>query len=235
MNVLEHLYPADDGFPLTIRDSGQGHPVLILHGGSGPEGVDPLIDHLSGDHRVLAPIHPGWEDVPRPNWFSGIGDLADAYLDVLAEFAPQGAAVIGNSFGGWIASEMAIRDQAHTIDRLILIDAIGPEIPGHPIQVPRRPGQGEEPPSVAALRTYIDPTKGDESLLPRLSAVEIPTLVLWGEHDPVVGTEFGRIYASAFPHSQFTVLPGAGHVPTREKPAETFAAIDTFLTTGRAR
>ena len=42
--------------------------------------------------------------------------------------------------GGWVASELTIQDGGKHIGRLVLLDAIGPTIPGHQVQVPTGPG-----------------------------------------------------------------------------------------------
>jgi pimeloyl-ACP methyl ester carboxylesterase len=54
--------------------------------------------------------------------------------------------------------------------------------------------------------------------------------VLWGANDTVVGPDFGRAYAAAFPHVRFELIPGAGHLPIREEPEAVFALLDSFLT-----
>ncbi|WP_405110430.1 alpha/beta hydrolase [Micromonospora sp. NBC_01405] len=50
--------------------------MLVLHGASGPDSIDTLLDHLSVGHRVLAPTHPGWGDTQRPDELSSVTDLA---------------------------------------------------------------------------------------------------------------------------------------------------------------
>ena len=41
--------------------------------------------------------------------------------------------MIGSSLGGWIAAEMALRDTAGTVSRVVLLDAVGIEVPGEPV------------------------------------------------------------------------------------------------------
>jgi pimeloyl-ACP methyl ester carboxylesterase len=53
--------------------------------------------------------------------------------------------------------------------------------------------------------------------------------VIWGANDTVVTPDFGRAYAAAFPHAQFELIPGAGHLPIREEPEAVFTALDHFL------
>jgi pimeloyl-ACP methyl ester carboxylesterase len=69
----------------------------------------------------------------------------------------------------------------------------------------------------------------------RLGALTMPALVLWGEQDALVPAAVGQAQAAALPHAQFEVLPGCGHLPTLEKPAESAAMFAKFLKTAEAR
>jgi pimeloyl-ACP methyl ester carboxylesterase len=76
-----------------------------------------------------------------------VTDLADAYIDLLDAFGLIGMSVLGTSFGGWVASEMAVRGHRRRVSRLLLIDAIGPETPGHTLTVPGGPRPPQPAPS----------------------------------------------------------------------------------------
>ncbi|HJP75866.1 MAG TPA: alpha/beta hydrolase [Pseudonocardiaceae bacterium] len=211
-------------FPLTITEAGSGeHTVLVLHGGRGPDSVTGIVEHFAPTEHVLAPTHPGWADTPRPDWFTGVDSLAIAYLDLLADAGRRDVTVIGSSFGGWVAAEMAVRDRGGVLGRLVLLDGIGPDIPGHPIQLP--PGV----PSLPALAAYTGEHLGDPKLLRRLARVTIPAQLIWGEDDPIVPPTFGKAYAAAFADGRFHTIPGVGHLPAVEAPEATFALIDEFL------
>lgn len=211
---------------LTIRKWGTGTPLLLLHGGPGPASVTPLAEHFAARHHVVAPTHPGWDGTERPAGFDSVGHLADAYLDLLDE----PAIVVGTSFGGWVATELAARDDKH-VARLVLIDSIGPLIPGHTITAPVAGRRGPAPAAMVALAAYAGETMSDPTLLPRLTNITCPVLVVWGEDDAVVSPAYGRALADAFPTAEFALVPGAGHLPIREQPDATFAAIDRFLAT----
>ncbi|QKW25543.1 alpha/beta hydrolase [Streptomyces seoulensis] len=232
------------GLDLVLREAGTGGAVLVLHGGPGPDSVAPLIDHLSAAHRVLAPTHPGWDDTPRPDALDSVAALAALHLDLLELLDVRDVTVVGTSFGGWVAVESALGDRDGRIGRLVLMDAIGPQVPGHPITPPGGPppaagpvpaagapaprgGPSARPP--AALRAYAGPHLGDPGLLPRLSAVACPVQVIWGENDRVATPAYGRAYAAAFPDARFELIRGAGHLPLREEPSAVFAALDAFL------
>ncbi|GAA0525497.1 MULTISPECIES: alpha/beta fold hydrolase [Streptomyces] len=233
------------GLPLTVRDAGTGRPVLVLHGGGGPASVTDIVDHFAATSRVLAPTHPGWEDTPRPEWFSDVGDLVETYLDLLDDRDLRDVLVVGVSFGGWIAAEMTVRDRARRVGGLVIMGAFGPHVEGHELRFPTAPpgpppGQGSgapaprrgpSPAALQALTAYAGPTRSDPKLLHRLARVSVPALAVWGEQDTVVPPDFGRAYAAAIPGARFELVPGAGHIPTREAPEVTFAAIDAFSAT----
>ncbi|MFF4401678.1 alpha/beta fold hydrolase [Streptomyces sp. NPDC001480] len=225
-----------------MREAGTGSsPVLVLHGGPGPASINPLIDHLAPDHRMVAPTHPGWEGTMRPDDLDSVSALAASYLDLLGHLGLNDVTVIGTSFGGWVATQTVLDDREGRISRLVLMDAIGPAIPGRQITVPAGPpapaAAGQAPQgapsaqSMAALRAYAGPAMADPGMLPRLSTVTCPVLVIWGTDDTVVTPDFGRAYAAAFPHARFELIPGAGHLPIREQPETVFARLDAFLTT----
>jgi pimeloyl-ACP methyl ester carboxylesterase len=95
------LQPFTD-LQITLADTGAGErTTLVLHGGSGPRGVTPIIEHFSPHSRVLAPTHPGWDGTTRPDWFTGVGSLAVTYLDLLDDEDLTDVTVIASSFAGY--------------------------------------------------------------------------------------------------------------------------------------
>jgi pimeloyl-ACP methyl ester carboxylesterase len=44
-----------------------------------------------------------------------------------------------------------------------------------------------------------------------LSALRIPTLLLWGDADPISPVEAGRRLAAVLPQAELHVIPGGGH------------------------
>src|SRR5690349_7959101 len=111
--------------PLVIDDSGTGRPVLVLHGGGGPDTVKPVAAHLTADYRVLTPTLPGWNGAARPESMTTIGDYAQAFLDNLEQLGLSDVAAIGSSLGGWIAAEMAARDRTRRVAGAVIIDGAG--------------------------------------------------------------------------------------------------------------
>ncbi|WP_214317781.1 alpha/beta fold hydrolase [Nonomuraea sediminis] len=241
---------------LSLSEAGTGRPVLILHGGGGPATVAGLAAHLARTAHILTPTHPGWDGTHRPDWLTGIDDLALAYLHRLHDLRLRDVLVIGSSLGGWIAAEMSVRDTAGIITGLVLIDAVGVRVETEPItdffaldargvaeyawhdsaRYYRDPAamsadqlaiqQG----NMATMRVLAgEPYMHDPKLLRRLQRVDLPALLLWGESDRIVTPAYGAVYAAAFANGRLEVIPEAGHLPQLEQPEATFALIDAYL------
>lgn len=67
-----------------------------------------------------------------------------------------------------------------------------------------------------------------------LGAITAPTLVIVGDADWLTPTAASRTIAAAVPGAELAVLPGAGHFPYLEQPAEFCAIVRRFLTTNPA-
>jgi len=68
-----------------------------------------------------------------------------------------------------------------------------------------------------------------ERMTPRYAEIDVPTLLLWGRQDRVVPLWVGRRLAGVLPRSTLHVLERCGHMPAEERPAESLAALQTFL------
>ncbi|MBU4214252.1 MAG: alpha/beta hydrolase [Actinobacteria bacterium] len=238
--------------PITIDERGSGRPVLLLHGGAGPASVAGFADLLAGrvGARVITPVHPGFGGTPRPGALTTIAGLAELYAALLDALDLDDVTVIGNSIGGWIAAELALRHSAR-VGRVVLVDAVGIDVAGHPVvdffsltpaQIaehsyydPSRaviPDLATLPPAARqialgnreALGVY-GATMSDAGLASRLGSVDVPVLVLWGEADRIADPDYGRAYAAAIPGARFVLLERAGHVPQLETPESLLDAV----------
>ncbi|QPH54156.1 alpha/beta fold hydrolase [Pontivivens ytuae] len=62
-----------------------------------------------------------------------------------------------------------------------------------------------------------------------LKTLDIPALVLCGEHDVLCPLDRHELMDSLLPNSTLTVVAGAGHLPVLERPEETNAALTRWL------
>src|SRR5260370_4297999 len=72
-----------DGLTVRIDERGSGRPILVLHGGGGPQTVSGFAESLSTRAHVLVPTHPRFACEPRPGWLDSIHDLHFPYLPLL--------------------------------------------------------------------------------------------------------------------------------------------------------
>lgn len=110
------------------RGPAGGRPILLVHGANPVGPAAPFLDRLAEHGEIVAPSHPGFGGSPRPDDFDTIYDLVHLYLDVL-DALPAQVAMIGFSFGGWIAAEVAASGHPK-LDRLVLVDPVGIKLGG---------------------------------------------------------------------------------------------------------
>jgi pimeloyl-ACP methyl ester carboxylesterase/mannose-6-phosphate isomerase-like protein (cupin superfamily) len=242
---------------VSFSDAGNGQPFLLLHGGAGPSSVGQFADLVAASARVIVPAHPGFDGTPRPPQLADVRALASVYSQLIRDLNLTDVCVVGNSFGGWVAAEIAIAESAAPdgrVSSLVLVDAGGLQLDGAPVPDVSRltPQQIAElsyfspetyriDPSamtdeqratraanLAAMATYGGSAMADPMLLDRLPAIGIPALVVWGEADRMIPVEHGRAYAAAIPGARFALIQHAGHLPQLEAPAELWSAIAEF-------
>ena len=94
--------------------------------------------------RVLLPTHPGFGGTPKPERLNSVTDLARRYVEQLDQLDLTDVTVIGNSFGGWLAAEIALQHSPR-VSGAVIIDGIGIEVDGHPIDRCQRPVRRRAP------------------------------------------------------------------------------------------
>jgi len=62
-----------------------------------------------------------------------------------------------------------------------------------------------------------------------ISSISVPSLILWGEQDHWIPMDHALRFQRDIPDSRLVVLPGVGHVPMEEAPAESAEWIEVFL------
>jgi pimeloyl-ACP methyl ester carboxylesterase len=58
---------------------------------------------------------------------------------------------------------------------------------------------------------------------------ETPTLIVWGDADPIIPVEHARAAHTAIPGSQLEVFEGVGHYPHCEAPERFVAVLTEFI------
>lgn len=236
-----------DGFSVRYLDGGQGHPVLVLHGGGGLQ-HNPTHDLLAETNRVIAIEIPGFGDSPVNDRSSSLLDLAQTVLAVADALKLERFSLVGTSFGGalagWVATQAPDR-----VDKLVLISpaAIRPDGSASPLNAgpeelkallfghPERYELPVVPPEVAEKNASMFKLLGpgrDPELEKRLSTFSAPTLVVFGELDRLTPVELGRLYVELLPDAYLAIVYDAGHSLEIERPEATAEIVGDFLDRG---
>jgi pimeloyl-ACP methyl ester carboxylesterase len=85
---------------------------------------------------------------------------------------------------------------------------------------------------ISSMRAVLDPGGQRVSALDRLYLAEsLPSLIVWGEADPVIPVEHGRVAHEAMPGSRLELFAGVGHFPQLERPFEFARLLADFVAT----
>ena len=88
---------------------------------------------------------------------------------------------------------------------------------------------------IATMRAVLDAGGQRVSAQDRLYLAEsIPSLIVWGEADPIIPVRHGHAAHAAMPGSRLEVLAGVGHFPQGERPAEFARLLADFVATTEA-
>jgi pimeloyl-ACP methyl ester carboxylesterase len=246
------------GVDLEVLRRGSGHPLLLLHGFQHIDPRLPVVELLARDVELIAPSHPGFGGSPRPADFGTVYDLVHLYLEFLDTLPEGPLTLMGLSFGGWLAAEIAVK-AGRRIERLILVDALGIKVSGretpdildvfntHPQEVIRlswhapdtsapRYDDMEDDELITRARNWetlcrygFHPYLYNPQLKRWLGNIKARTLVLWGASDGVVKPAYGEAYARLIPGARFETIANAGHHPEIEQPAALAARVHAFL------
>jgi pimeloyl-ACP methyl ester carboxylesterase len=241
--------------PVDLLREGRGAPLLFLHGaGAGGRWLT-FQERLAARFEVLAPSHPGHGASPAAEWIEHVSDLAFHYLDLLDSLGLERVHVVGASFGGWIAAELATM-AAHRLRALTLIDPVGIKVEGwiYPflfgLDLPQlvatvfhnpMAALALAPPDMsidalailyrqntALARVAWNPYLYNPLLRRRLSRITTPTLLCWGAHDRVAPLVCAEAWRKEIPGAALRVFEGSGHVPHLEEPDAVAAAVIEF-------
>jgi pimeloyl-ACP methyl ester carboxylesterase len=243
---------------LAYHRSGQGAPLVLAHGFPLDRTFwNPLLPHLEAQFDCIVPDLRGFGDSPASASGYSLEDMAADLSDLLARLGLPAAFLAGHSMGGYLAMAFARRFGAQLLglgllgtqaaadpperkagryDTLAQVEREGlsailgmaEKLTADPRHAPalRQIIQRQNPAGVmGALRAMAE--RPDS--LSTLSALTIPVVIVHGIQDTLVSIERAREIKAALPSALLTELPGVGHSPPFEAPAETAAALKQLL------
>lgn len=152
------------------------------------------------------------------------------------------AHLVGHSMGGYVSVRLAA-SQPETVSRLVLVAPAG--VPagrsmlGHlvPLLLVARYATPAFVPVLVRDALRMGPKtlwRAASDLLAEdvredARKIQAPTLLVWGENDPLIPPAVGDLLRWDIPDSQLLLLRGAAHVPMFDQPADFDAALLAFL------
>ena len=262
------------GASVNYVEIGEGPPVLFIHGISGSwQNWLENLPHFGRERRAIALDLPGFGASPMPSWEIDMPAYGRLLHDFCEKLGIEGAALVGNSMGGFIAVEAVTTTPGH-FERLVLVSAAGIINTWNPqeravltawawkafgpryarrsrfiVSRPRArelvfrpflryPGRLREDLLLEQIESGLKQAGGFGDALravirhdirERLAAIEMPTMIVWGQSDRVIPMAAALSYHRRIPHSRLEIFERTGHVPQLERPARFNAVLDDFL------
>ena len=228
---------------LHYRVQGEGPPLVLLHGftGSGADWRHVFdLDALARRYRLIVPDLRGHGRSDNPSDAFTVRQCATDVLALMDVLGVERFRAIGMSLGGNTLLHVATRTPAR-VERMVLVSSP----PYYPAEARRimatmteetrteaewaelrtRHPLGDE--QIRALwrhaRGFADSYDDMNFTPPLLSTISAPTLIVYGDSDPLYPVELGLELYRSIPRSRLWVVPGGGHGPIFLEHREAFA------------
>jgi 2-succinyl-6-hydroxy-2,4-cyclohexadiene-1-carboxylate synthase len=263
-------YANVNGIDIHYRETGEGFPVVFVHGYTGNSRNWALtIPALRDNFRTISVDlrGHGLSAKPASEDDYALEVMARDVFELLKSLDVTECVLVGHSMGGMV-SQILTLEHPEAVRALVLVDTAA-EVPKGLLYDERRKQrerlmqmareQGMEAvfeeqeritplhPALAANPRYIDIWREQflmtsreayiggangmasrRSMVGDLAKVSVPTLIICGEKDEPF-LEPSRQMHEAIPGSELVIIPGAGHGPQMETPAEFNRALAEFL------
>ncbi len=242
---------------ISFTDSTPGAPsppLVLLHGAGGTHRHWPEEIRTLAGRRVIALDLPGHGGSPGPA-FTSVSDYARSVLGLLDALRVERAVVAGLSMGGTIALTLALEAPARVAGLVLAGTGARMRVSPAVLQVTADPaalaaaadgmaeaafGPGASP---ALLREFAEGLRatapgvahGDFlacnsfDVMARLGEIHAPTLVVCGTEDRLAPPRYSEYLRDGIAGARLELVPGAGHLVTREAPGMLARAVASFL------
>lgn len=237
--------------------TGNAVPLVFLHGvGSDKSVWHPQLAHFGRSRRTIAFDYPGYGESDRAPDGTTRDDYAGAILSAMRGLGVERAHICGLSLGGVVAIALhhAAPDACASV---ILADTFAVHPDGQGIYdrscaasadmtalararvdtLLAAPPEEAVRAEVVETMARIDPAAfriGAEAVWladqrDRAAAIDVPTLVVCGDHDVVTPPDLSYELGSLISGSTVAMIEGAGHLGNLEKPGAFNRLIDDFI------
>ncbi len=195
-------------------------PILFLPGAGGRADFwSPVVDLLPKTWETRRLSWPGLGDEPPHPDIGGLDDLVRLVVDQVGERAD----IVAQSMGGLVALRVALAAKGR-VRRLVLTAASG----GLDVEAlgasDWRDAYRRNHPQAAS---WI--TTARQDLTPDLAQMAAPTLLIWGDADPISPLAVGQKLQALLPDATLRVIPGGDHDVAQTHAAQTSRWIEAHL------
>lgn len=218
-----------------------------------------FVPALGSDARSWRPVADILGDKVSSVVVRADGSSIEAMADHVLEQSPLEFFLVGNSMGGYVSLEIALRKTGRVRGLALLNSsavAADSDRRANSRRLVEKARAGEfdqavtmisdavapHRPDVAELAATMARDLGDEVFIAQQTAVsnrrdrrvelatlDVPTLVIAGEHDAITPVALGSEVADSVPGAELVVLPGVGHLSTLEAPGAVASHLLSWL------
>ncbi len=236
MQTTIHHCSASHEAILYYEVTGQGEPVVVLHGnGENCHYFEHQIPVLSQSYQVIAPDTRAHGQSTRGNAPLDFYLFADDVIAILDDLGISKAHLLGFSDGGNIALHTALKYPNRVLSIIadganIFPSGLMPEVQAH--QQEKYKVLCEKAKNDASYQQKVDVyglmIHHPDLSFDQLSQIHVPTLILAGEHD-MIAPEHTQAIADAIDGSQLFIVAGGDHFIAAKMPDVFNALVLDFL------
>ena len=246
-----------NGVTVHYVRKGKGMPMILMHGWGCNNATLSVFEKVGSEqHEVFNLDLPGFGKSQEPPTVWSVDDYVEMLNDFCKKLDIQRPILLGHSFGGRVAIGYASR---YPVDRLILVDSAGIKprrslnyyFKVYSYKLARRAlpylvGQKRAERIIDNMRAnrgsadYRNSSPRMREVMVRcvnfdqrkqLSAIQVPTLLLWGENDTATPMRDAHIMNRKIKDSTLVSFPGAGHYSFIDNPFQSTAVVKRFIQT----
>jgi pimeloyl-ACP methyl ester carboxylesterase len=232
-----------EGWPIGYEAAGEGEPVVLVHGLSGSaRWWSRNVPGIAERYRIYLVDLPGFGTMRSLRRRFVLAESATWLSEWMDAAGLEHAHLVGHSMGGYVSVRLAA-SRPELVRRLVLVAPAG--VPaersmlGHlvPLLLAARHATPAFMPVLVRDALRMGPTtlwRAARDLLAEdvradLRKIEAPTLLVWGENDPLIPPAVGDLLREEIPNCRLLLVRRAGHVPMFDQPKEFDAALLAFL------
>lgn len=242
------------GVRIEYLEIGKGKPLIFLHGAPVSfRFYKRLVEKFATKYTVYAPVLPGM----GKSQSAGKKLTFDTYCKVIEKFIEIqniDPVLLGHSLGGAVLAKVTA-DNPDIASSLILVDCVGTPFNNSTSKITKgwamgglreylrncvKKKEAQLIPWEILTMIFTKPNEllriikvvGNIDLRDTFKKIKVPTLLLWGQKDPLIPLDRGEEIHNLIPDSKLIVIKDGAHNWLTYDPDKCFEIVDKFVTRG---